>query len=232
MILIIGSGVAGLSCALAVSRAGGEATLVTPGRLASGIGERGIGAAPGDDPLAAALAGGSTALAQGGIAAAIAPGDTPEAHLADTIAAGAGLVDAEAAGVLVREGARAVRELLAAGLPVDRDESGDPRFGLEAAHSAHRIVHAGGDRTGAVLHAFLVERLLAEVAAGRISLVEDRAAVSLLREDGIVRGAVLRDAAGGLEAMRADAVVLATGGYAGLYPRSTNPVSSRGEGIV
>lgn len=213
MILIVGSGVAGLSCALAAASAGAEVLLATPGRLA-----------PADD-----LAGGSTALAQGGIAAAIAPGDTPDAHLADTIAAGAGLVDREAAEVLVREGARAVQKLIDEGFAVDRDEHGAIRFGLEAAHGANRIVHAGGDRTGAVLHAHLVERVLREPL---ITVTEGLVVESLVTDSGSVMGAVLRDDAGSLQIISADAVVLATGGYAALYPRSTNPSSSQGEGIV
>ncbi|MFV0433445.1 MAG: L-aspartate oxidase [Leucobacter sp.] len=259
MILVIGSGVAGLSCALAAARAGAAVTLVTPGRL-SGAGSEpgsrpgaGLGAGRGAD----ALAGGSTALAQGGISAAIGPGDSAAAHLADTVAAGVGIVDAEAAETLVREGVRAVRRLIAGGFAVDRDAEGRPLFGLEAAHGVPRIVHAGGDRTGAVLHAYLTGAVRAEVAAGRIELFEERTALSLLEEAGVVRGAVLRETPGRTDAVRAesvradavraetgrtetmrtesvraDAVVLATGGYAALYPRSTNPASSRGDGIV
>jgi L-aspartate oxidase len=221
VILVIGSGVAGLSCALAAARAGAATTLVVPGRLG------------GADEAERAASGGSTALAQGGIAAAIGFGDTPAAHFADTVAAGAGLVDAEAAEVLTGEGARAVRALLRGGFDADRAESGAPRLGLEGAHGRARIVHAGGDRTGAVLHEHLVARVLVEAAAGRIELLEDRVAVELLSEAGAVRGAVLRSTVGeALEDRRADAVVLATGGYAALYERSTNPTSSRGEGVV
>lgn len=226
MILVIGSGVAGLSCALALTRAGAEVTLVTAGRLSPA------------DPFG----GGSTALAQGGVAAAIAPGDTPEAHLADTIAAGAGLVDAEAAAVLVHEGARAVRALIDAGLAVDRDAAGQLQFCLEAAHGAARVVHAGGDRTGAVLHAFLAQQVLARVRSGQIDLIEEHTAIALIPRDGAVRsdavrsgavrGALLRDGAGNIDNCFADAVVLATGGYAACFPRSTNPASSQGEGLV
>lgn len=216
MILVIGSGVAGLSCALAVARAGAAVTLVTAGRL---------------DP-ADRSGGGSTALAQGGIAAAIAPGDSPEAHLADTIAAGAGLVDPEAAAVLVHDGARVVGELIEAGLAVDRDADGRVQFCLEAAHGAARVVHAGGDRTGAVLHAFLVKQVLALVGSGQIALVEESCAEGLVLREGAVAGVELRDGAGRLDARAADAVVLATGGYAACFPRSTNPASSQGSGVV
>lgn len=217
MILVIGSGVAGLSCALAAAGAGADVILATPGTL---------GGAHVD-----ALAGGSTALAQGGIAAAVGADDTPAQHLADTVAAGAGLVDAEAAEALVVSGARAVRRLIAEGFAADRGADGSVSLGLEAAHGRHRIVHAGGDRTGAVLHAFLAGRVRSLVDEGRILLLERRTAVSLLTDSGAVAGAVMRGP-GGLETRRAEATVLATGGYAGLYSRSSNPASSRGAGVV
>lgn len=219
MILVIGTGVAGLSCALAAVRAGAEVTVATPGALSGPDG-------------ADARAGGSTALAQGGVAAAVGPGDAPARHLADTVAAGAGLVDPEAAGLLAAAGARIVRRLLAEGFAADRRPDGRVALGLEAAHGRHRIVHAGGDRTGAVLHAFLADAVRAQAAAGRILLLEERAATALITDAGVVVGAELRRRDGGVEARRAEATVLATGGYAGLYPRSSNPVSSRGAGIV
>lgn len=246
MILVIGSGVAGLACAIAAARAGAEVTLATPGTLGESAPLRPLSRSKGAeleaDVLAAdvlaggvlaadALAGGSTALAQGGIAAAIGAGDTPAQHLADTLAAGAGLVDREAAEALTASGARAVRRLLAEGFAADRGPDGGVALGLEAAHGRHRIVHAGGDRSGAVLHAFLAGQVRALAGEGRILLRERRTAVSLLTVAGIVAGAVLRGD-DGLEACRAEATVLATGGYAGLYPRSSNPVSSRGAGVV
>lgn len=227
MILVIGSGVAGLGCALAAAEAGVPVRLVTPGALR--------GAATAGDTAAAVdtdarRAGGSTAMAQGGIAAAIGAGDRPEDHAADTVLAGAGLVDAEAAEVLTREGAAAVRALIAGGLPVDRDASGAVALGLEAAHGRRRIVHAGGDRSGAALHAYLSARVLALVAAGRIALTEHHSVESLLGSAGL--GAVLRDRSGALSVVRADAVVLATGGYAALYPRTSNHPATVGDGVV
>lgn len=253
MIVVIGGGVAGLSSALAVVREGGVVTLVVPGELrGSGAGERGSG--------------GSTALAQGGIAAAIGEGDSAAAHLADTVAAGHGLVDIEAAALLTREGAAAVRRLISRGFAADRGPSGAVSLGLEAAHSRPRIVHAAGDRTGAVLREYLVGEVLSTVAAGQLRVLEHRVLAepdgypaqvcgptghpaqacesqdlpSLIVEGGKVRGVRLRVAGAGaeqdlpgmFETLRAEAVVLATGGYAGLWERSTNPVSSRGDGIV
>ncbi|MFD2773468.1 L-aspartate oxidase, partial [Leucobacter albus] len=217
MILVIGAGVAGLSCALAAVAAGAEVELVTPGRL------RGA---------ADALAGGNTAMAQGGVAAAVGAGDTVDAHLADTLAAGAGLVSEAAARVLVTDGARSVRGLLDAGLPADRGPDGEPLLGLEGAHGRPRILHSGGDRTGAALHVFLTERVLAAVAAGAIVLTESTRVESLLVGSGAVIGAALRSGSGMLEHRSADAVVLATGGYAGMFPRNTNHVGAQGEGIL
>lgn len=224
MILVVGAGVAGLSCALAAVARGTDVVLATPGRLRDG---------------------GNTALAQGGIAAAVGPGDSAGAHLADTLTAGAGLVDPAAARVLTVEGARIVRELLAAGLPFDRAVDGSVLLGLEGAHGVPRIIHSGGDRTGAALHAFLADRALAEVAAGRLQLREEVAVSSLIVEAGQVVGARLRGVAGPVEqragaveqradavVQRADAVVLATGGYAAMFPRTTNHVGARGEGIL
>lgn len=239
MMLIVGAGVAGLSCALAAAAAGADVELVTPGVLGAGQAD---GAVPGrlaeprpsDAELATlrALGGGNTALAQGGIAAAIGAGDLPELHAADTVAAGVGLVDHVAAEVLTTQGAQAVRELIASGFPVDRTSDGAPALGLEAAHGRARIVHAGEDRTGAGLHAFLTQQVLALVAAGRLRLTERTSMVSLLTDAGAVSGAMLRGASGALVAARADAVVLATGGYAALYPRTSNHIGARGDGIV
>lgn len=219
MILVIGTGVAGLVCALAAARAdaGAEIRLVTPGAVHGG------------DAAANALVGGNTSRAQGGIAAALGPGDGTGPHLADTLHTGAGIVDAEAATVLVTSGARAVQRLLDSGLPVDSDQTGAPLFGREAAHSRPRIVHAGGDRSGAILHAHLLAQVRAEP---RIRVCERRRISELVAESGVVTGAVLRHADGRTERWHADAVILATGGYAALYPRTSNHGWAQGAGIV
>ncbi|MGK0715679.1 L-aspartate oxidase [Leucobacter sp. W1153] len=221
MILIVGAGVAGLSCAIAAARAGAEAELVTPGVLW-----------PSEDAGLAAFAGGNTAMAQGGIAAALGNDDAAADHAADTVVAGAGLVDPRAAHVLTAEGAKAMRALIMGGFPADRDASGRLALGLEAAHRRARIVHAGEDRTGAALHAYLTREALKFVRRGLIRLTERTSLISLLTDSGTVSGAVLRDAAGHLVTVRAGAVVLATGGYAALYPRTSNHAGARGEGIV
>lgn len=231
MIIVLGTGVAGLAAALAAAEAGAEATLVTPGEFAVGAAPSSAGASE-DRTARIAVAGGSTAMAQGGIAAAIGADDNPALHAADTVVAGAGLVDAEAVRMLTERGAEAVRALIADGFPVDRRPDGSPALGLEAAHGRARIVHAGEDRTGAALHAHLAERARALIATGRLRLLEGASAVSLLTDAGAASGVVLSNAAGRLSVLRADAVVLATGGYAGLYPRSSGLSSARGEGIV
>lgn len=219
-VLVLGSGVAGLSCALTAAAEGAEVLLVTPGRLDATEG------------AAAALAGGNTALAQGGIAAALGAGDDWRSHAADTVSVGAGLVDATAASQLTRQGAEAVQGLIAEGFAADREEDGVLSLGLEAGHGRARIVHAGEDRTGAALHAFLCSQLRERSQTGIIRVIEGNTAASLLGDSGAVTGALLRDAGGALSAVRADAVVVATGGYGALYPQSSNHAGARGEGIV
>lgn len=227
MILVVGTGVAGLSAALAAVEAGGEVELVTPGEL-----DATTDAHAGEDPAAAAAAGGNTALAQGGVAAAVSTNDRAQDHLADTIAAGAGLVDPDAARVLTSDGVRSVQRLLDTGFPADRLAGGELSLGLEGAHGRNRIVHAGGDRTGRALHALLTHRVLAAAALGRLLLTERTRVDSLVMDSGAIAGAVLKIGSGLREYRRADAVVLATGGYAGIFPRTSNYLGSQGSGIL
>lgn len=224
MILVIGAGVAGLSAALAAAGSGAEVTLVTPGALWPGAG------AGSDDALG--LGGGNTALAQGGIAAALGIGDSVADHAADTVAAGGGIVDAEAAALLTARGRDAVSSLLLEGFSADRGADGALLLGLEGAHRRARIVHAGEDRSGAALHAHLLARLRAAQGAGRIALREGWHAESLILDSGAVIGAVFRGVDDALINVSADAVVLATGGYAALFSRTSNHAGARGEGIV
>lgn len=212
-VVIIGTGVAGLSAALSAAALGSNVTLVAAGRDI-------------------ATQGGNTQLAQGGIAAAIGAADNPAQHAADTIAAGAGLVDPQAAKLLTNAGAQAVTRLIADGFPVDRDTAGAPVLGMEGAHGIARIVHAGEDRTGAELHAHLCAQLRRPISEGRIVVSAGRIAHRLVVRDGAVRGAVLHTSTGTTETVTADAVILATGGYAGLFPRSTTAPGVRGEGIL
>jgi len=164
--------------------------------------------------------GSATALAQGGIAAAVAEGDDPEAHAADTLMAGAGLSDPEAVGVLTHEAPAAIAELRARGMTFDAE--GAPT--LEGGHSARRVLHAGGDATGwAILQALLQ----AVRADGRIEWIDARAA-QLLTEGPRVTG--IRTDQG--REVEGDRMVLATGGACGIFGRRTGPDRAVGEGMA
>ncbi len=174
---------------------------------------------------------GSSFWAQGGIAAAVAKGDSWERHAADTVAAGAGLVDPAMAALLAREGPARIDDLIRIGVPFDRDENGDLAVSREAAHSCARVVHVHGDSTGASL-----TQTLAETAAATpsIAFAEGFRAIEVAVEDGRVVGIFARTGSGAssrLVLFRARAVVFATGGLGALYAVTTNPPESRGEGL-
>lgn len=208
-VVIVGGGLAGLFCALKLAPR--PVTLISAAPLGQGA---------------------SSAWAQGGIAAAVAEGDTPEAHAADTIAVGGGIVDEAVALGIAREAAPRVHDLLAYGVPFDRDLEGRLAVGREAAHSARRIVHVRGDGAGAAIIAALSEAVRRTPS---IRLLEGFAAEALLTEDGAVTGLQLREA--GNPAARpillaARAVVLATGGIGHLYAATTNPIEASGSGLA
>lgn len=208
-VLVVGGGIAGLWTAVKATDAGHEVELVTK----------------------AALADGSTRHAQGGIAAALFPDDSADRHAADTLEAGAGLADAEAVRVLCAEGPARVRDLIRFGVAFDGGESGLAR-GLEAAHSRARILHAGGDATGAA-----IERALVTTVRRRsVQITEHAMLVDLLVEGAgdaaRVVGAVVLDASGRLTERRAETVVLATGGSGRLYRHTTNPAVATGDGVA
>lgn len=208
-VVVIGSGLAGLTATLEAA----AAPALTPVVLLTKTVE---------------LAGGSSAAAQGGIAAAVGPGDDPEAHAADTVAAGAGLVDPAVALLVARDGAAAVRDLLARGLPFDRGPDGAPALGREGAHGAARILHAGGDATGRVLVAALAARVRAMPS---VQVTTGAFAYDLVIAKGRIAGmlAVDRD---GFVWYRAARVVLATGGVGAIYRRSTNPPEATADGLA
>ncbi len=207
-ILIIGAGVAGLYTALKLSPR--PVTIIT----ARPVGE-----------------GGSTPWAQGGMAAAVGRNDTPNLHFADTMEAGAGLVDPDAASVLVDGGAAAVEDLTRLGVEFDRDGDGDFILGREAAHCRNRIVHAAGDQAGAAIMRALVK---AAHDANHITILERMVVEDLLvDENGTVGGALVYDVkAGERIAFDAAETVLATGGLGGLYAVTTNPVPAQGHGLA
>lgn len=203
--LVVGGGIAGLWTAVRAADAGYTVELVTKTVLVDG----------------------NTRHAQGGIAAALFPDDSAERHFDDTIAAGAGLADPEAVRVLCDEGPARVRDLIRFGVAFDRGESGLER-GLEAAHSRARIVHAGGDATGAAIQAALV----ATVRRRAVRIDEETMLADLLVERGCVVGARLLAASGAVLERRADVVVLATGGSGCLYRHTTNPDVATGDGVA
>ena len=180
------------------------------------------------------LAAGSTRWAQGGIAAALDPEDTPEEHLQDTLVAGVGLCDRDAVQVLVDEGPQAVRELIELGARFDRNPDGDLSLTREGGHHRNRIAHAGGDATGAEIERALVAAVLNQP---RIETIEHALVLDLLpASDGGV-GAVTLHVMGegqldGVGAVRAKAIVLATGGIGQMYAATTNPAVSTGDGIA
>ena len=210
-VVVVGSGIAGLTAALAARRAG-RVLLVTKALLDAG----------------------STRWAQGGIAAVLTDEDSPRAHLADTLEAGAGLCDVAAVQVLVDEGPQRVRDLMALGAEFDRDEQGQLELTREGGHLHRRIIHAGGDATGAEVERALIAAVR---AADDIELIEHALVLDLLLDaSGAVCGLTLhvlgegtRD---GVGAVHAKAVVLATGGMGQVYAATTNPEVSTGDGVA
>ena len=208
-VVIVGGGLAGLFCALKLSPR--PVTVVTGAPIGEGA---------------------SSAWAQGGIAAAIGPGDTVASHVADTIAAGDGLVDVKVAERMAGEAAERIHDLLSYGVPFDRDLDGALKLSREAAHSERRIVRVGGDMAGAAI----MQALIATVRkTPSIRIMEGYVAEQLRCDGRYVTGIVVRDRRGGLSARRlltTRAVVLAAGGVGALYEVTTNPPEARGEGLA
>ena len=179
------------------------------------------------------LSSGSTRWAQGGIAAALDPADTPDEHLNDTLLAGAGLGDTQAVRTLVTEGPGALRRLMERGARFDRTPDGELQLTREGGHRRDRIVHAGGDATGAE-----VQRALAEaIRAGSVEVIEHALVLDLIKDAaGRARGVTLHvmgeGARDGVGAVHARAVVLATGGMGQVYSSTTNPIVSTGDGVA
>jgi L-aspartate oxidase len=183
--------------------------------------------------LAGARAGtaGSSVWAQGGIAAAVADGDSWQAHAADTMAAGAGLCDAQTVDIVTREAGARIADLVAYGAPFDREASGALAVAREAAHSRARVVHVSGDRAGLEITRTVANAVLASPTT---SVLEGFHAIELAMQDGRVAGLFARYGQGAdskLVFFRAPAIVFATGGLGALYAVTTNPPESRGEGL-
>ncbi len=209
-VLIIGAGLAGLFTALKLAPR--QVTVLTGGKRSKSA---------------------ASNWAQGGIAAALGPDDTADAHAQDTIAAGAGLVDPAIAELLATSAADRVRDLETFGVEFDSHEDGSYIFGREAAHSHHRILSIRGDRAGREIMSALHARA---AAMPSIDFLEGYAAYELAVEDGRVVGVFTRPASqsnhAGPMLIRARATVIATGGAGHLYAVTTNPGSANGEALA
>jgi L-aspartate oxidase len=210
-LLVLGSGIAGLSGAVHAARAGWSVLVLTKGELAHS----------------------ATRYAQGGVAAALdgPTDDSPELHLSDTIAAGAGLCDPDAVRVLVTEGPARVRELIAMGAVFDQTGDGEAAglaLAREGGHSAARVLHAGGDATGAEIERALV----AAVEATSAEVREGWLALEIIVEAGRSAGVIARAPDGTVTEVRARHTIVATGGAGQCFAVTTNPTLSTGDGIA
>lgn len=203
-VVVVGTGIAGLIAAIEASRSH-DVTLVTKAELSES----------------------NTRYAQGGIAAALFPDDSVAEHVSDTLRAGAGLTDPRMARILCGEGPDRIRELLSLGVAFDR-KNGELARGREAAHSRARVLHAGGDATGAAIEAALAAR----IAESRIVVLEHSFVSDLVVDGGAVRGIELVDALGNGRRLPADTVILASGGAGQLYSHTTNPLVATGDGVA
>lgn len=211
-VVVVGTGIAGLTTALQLRGRVGKILVVTKDVLAAG----------------------STQWAQGGIAAALGEGDSPEEHLWDTLVAGAGACDRNAVEVLVNEGPDAVRELITWGTHFDHNAAGELSLTREGGHHRDRIAHAGGDATGAEIQRALIA---AVQASPEIEVIEHALAVDLLlNAEGGIAGLTLHvldeGQRGGVGAVHAPAVVLASGGLGQVFQQTTNPSVSTGDGMA
>src|SRR5262245_23878606 len=210
-VVVVGSGVAGLTTALRAAEYG-SVLVVTKDVLPAG----------------------STQWAQGGIAAALDPADSPAQHRDDTLTAGVGLCDETAVDLLATDGPAAVRRLIEIGARFDRAADGSLALTREGGHHRRRIVHAGGDATGAEVQRVLIDAVR---SADRIEVIEHALVLDLVRDGsgravGVtlhVMGEGQRDGVGAVEA---SAVVLATGGMGQIYSATTNPLVSTGDGVA
>ena len=203
-ILIVGGGLAGVFCALKLAP--------LPVKI-----------------LAPAGIGGASAWAQGGVAAAVSEGDTPEVHAADTVAAGAGLVDADIALGVALEARARIDDLLAYGAPFDRDALGVLQPSREAAHTHRRIVRVRGDAAGRAIMETLAQRVRETPS---IEVIEGLTAYEIYTLDGRAAGVLSLDADGRSRFHPCKALVLATGGVGHLYRVTTNPVDACGAGVA
>ena len=211
-VIVIGSGIAGLTAALSARDKGLSVLLLTKDVLSTG----------------------STSWAQGGIAAALGPGDSPDQHFQDTLEAGAGLCDKESVRILVQEGPSAVKRLINLGATFDLDSSGNVALTREGGHRRDRIAHAGGDATGAEISRALVAKVLADP---KVRIFEHALVLDLLKDKnervcGVTLHVMGKGKIDGVGAALARAVVLATGGLGAVFQQTTNPLVATGDGVA
>jgi nicotinate-nucleotide pyrophosphorylase (carboxylating) len=214
-VIVVGSGIAGLTAALRLRQRVDRVLLVTKTVLPEG----------------------STQWAQGGIAAALDPADSPDEHLHDTLVAGAGVCDSEAVRILVSEGPARVRELVALGTEFDRGPDGEISLTREGGHHRDRIAHAGGDATGKEISRALLAALHAVKDDPGIEVLEHALVVDLLQDKnarvcGVTLHVIGEGQIDGVGAARARAVVFATGGIGQVYSATTNPSVATGDGLA
>lgn len=202
--IVIGSGIAGLFAALKLSTSG-RVILITKNSLTES----------------------NTYYAQGGIAAAIGPDDSPDLHYQDTLMAGAGLCDPQAVLALVHEGPERIQELIQLGVPFDRVQN-EPALTREAAHSRRRILHADGDATGRAISDTLIQLVRRQKS---IQVYEQHYAIALVTQKGRCCG-VVTTANDQLQLFLGGAVILCTGGLGQIYSKTTNPAVATGDGIA
>ncbi|MBD1537255.1 L-aspartate oxidase [Arthrobacter sp. S13_S34] len=211
-LVVVGSGIAGLYAALMAADAGASVVLLTKGGLDHS----------------------NTWYAQGGISAVLDEpfhGDTVAAHITDTLQAGAGHCNADAVRLMCTEARHDIAGLQRFGVRFDVETAGGPALGLEAAHSAPRILHAGGDATGAKVAGALIEAVLSRQAAGVLTVITGAHATALLHDGCTVTGVEFLQH-GKSTALHGDAVLLATGGAGRLFAQTTNPAVATADGLA
>ena len=208
-VVVVGSGVAGLTCALSLVEKGLSVTLVTKSRTSDS----------------------ATWYAQGGVASAMFSDDSVEAHLQDTLTAGAGLCNFDAVQVLVEHGSHAVAKLISRGAQFDTLADGSYARTREGGHSNSRIIPAGGDATGEEIERSLV-KATSNIKLENLEIMDYRMVTKLLKNNGRCVGVECVDASGLVFQIEADQVVLAAGGAGQLYSVTTNPILATGDGIA
>lgn len=208
-VVVVGSGVAGISCALTLLENNLSVTMITKARASDS----------------------ATWYAQGGVASAMFDDDSADSHYDDTIVAGVGLCNSEAVRVLVDEGAQAVERLISRGAQFDRLADGKFARTREGGHHNSRIIHAGGDKTGEEIERALVKKA-ENVPIDDLKIIEHHMATKLIVENNVCIGIEFSDSDGFIHEMMCDSVVLATGGAGQLFATTTNPVLATADGLA